>query len=317
MKLNFGHQVLCLPGACSAYISEASADALRILFSLGNGEERSEEMLSRMTGLSPERVREALHFWENAGVLTIDGDISSPSSASEKNDSRSSYTGEDMVRIAESSDIRELIDVCSAIFGKTFTPSETESLYYLYDGLRLDFEYVVTLCKFCHDIGKGSLRYMEKVGIDLYDKGIITGSSLAAYIANEEKKSDMEYKIRRLFGLGERALTPKEREYLTIWTVDWNLSYELIALAYEQMIASIAQPKFSYENGILKKWVEAGCKTRADVEALSAKQKESKQQKEKNEPKQIGFDLDEFFKAATLRGEGSENERIEVISDGI
>ncbi len=303
-ELNFGHRVLCLPGACSAYLSEASADAMRVLLALGMENGASHETLSRMTGLSEERVLSAIAFWKEAGILETDGAEPMPM-PKEKDFSRPSYTGEDMARIAENGDIKELVDICSAIFEKTFTPTEVESLYYLYDGLRLDFEYVVTLCKFCHDIGKPSLRYMEKVGIDLYDRGIVTVPALAAYIVNEEKKSDMEYKIRRLFGIGERALTPKEKEYLAMWTVDWNLPYELIELAYEQMIASIAQPKFSYENGILKKWMEAGCKTRADVEALSVKHKESKQQKTKTENKQIGFDLDEFFKAATMRGEDS------------
>ncbi len=303
-ELNFGRRVLNLPGACTAYLAEASADAMRVLLALGAENGADEEMLSRMTGLSEERVLAALAFWKEAGILETDGEAVVPTTP-EREIFRPSYTGEDMVRIAENGKIKELVDICSAILEKTFTPTETESIYYLYDGLRLDFEYVVTLCKYCHDIGKPSLRYMEKVGIGLYDRGITTVPALAAYITNEEKKSNMEYRIRTLFGIGERALTPKEKEYLSAWTVDWDLPYELIELAYEQMIASIAHPKFSYENRILKKWVEAGCRTKEDVEALSAKHKETKQIKQKTEQKEIGFDLDEFFKAATMRGEES------------
>ena len=186
---------------------------------------------------------------------------------------------------------------------------ESESLFYLHDGLRLEFEYIVNLCKHCYDIGKPSLRYIEKVGIDLYDRGITTVGALGAYIANEEKKNDMEYRIRNLYGIGERALTPKEQEYLSIWTVDWNLPYEMIELGYNQMLAAIDKPKFSYENGILKKWMEAGCRTKEDAEAYLNKNKETKgKPKAKTENKQIGFDLDEFFAAATMRGEeSSEN----------
>lgn len=306
-ELIFGRSVLNLPGACASYLAEASADEMRVLLALGLGNGADLASLSRMTGLSEERVVNALALWKRAGILETEGEweISAP----EKALSRPSYTGEDMARIAEEGDMQELIDVCSAILGKTFTPTETESIFYLHDGLRLDFEYVVNLCKHCYDIGKPSLRYIEKVGIDLYDRGITTVAALSAYIANEEKKNDMEYRIRHLFGIGERALTPKEHEYLTAWTIDWNLSYEVIELAYHQMIASIAQPKFSYENGILKKWVEAGCRTKEDVEALAAKHKETKEKgKAKAENKNIGFDLDEFFAAATMRGEeSSEN----------
>ena len=277
---------------------------MRVLLALGAENGADTITLSRMTGLSEERVVNALAIWKKAGLVETEGEwtVSTP----EKDLSRPSYTGEDMARIAEDGDMKELIDVCSAILGKTFTPTETESIFYLHDGLRLDFEYIVNLCKHCYDIGKASLRYIEKVGIDLYDRGITTVGALSAYIANEEKKNDMEYRIRNLFGIGERALTPKEKEYLAAWTIDWNLPFEVIELAYHQMIASIAQPKFSYENGILKKWVEAGCRTKEDVEALTAKNKETRgKEKAKAENKNIGFDLDEFFAAATMRGEES------------
>ena len=303
-ELIFGRSVLNLPGACASYLAEASADELRVLLALGTENGADLTSLARMTGLPEERVAGALALWKKAGIVETEGEWMA--AAPEKDFSRPSYTGEDMARIAEEGDMKELIDVCSAILGKTFTPTETESVFYLHDGLRLDFEYVVTLCKHCYDMGKPSLRYIEKVGIDLYDRGITTVGALSAYIANEEKKNDMEYRIRHLFGIGERALTPKEKEYLTAWTIDWALPYEVIELAYHQMIASIAQPKFSYENGILKKWVEAGCRTKEDVEALVSKNKETKEKgKIKAEPKNIGFDLDEFFAAAMMRGDES------------
>ncbi len=307
IEMNYGRSVLNLPKACVPYLSEATADEMRVLLALGTENGTTLESLSHLTGLSEERVMNALNLWKQAGIVETEGTWMP--TAPEKNNLRPSYTGEDMARIAETSDIKELIDVCSAILGKTFTPTEAETLFYLSDGLRLDFEYIVNLCKHCYDIGKPSLRYIETVAISLYDRGITTVGALGAYIANEEKKNDMEYRIRNLYGIGERALTPKEQEYLSAWTVDWNLPYEVIELAYNQMIASIDKPKFSYENGILKKWVEAGCRTKEDVEAYLSKNKETKgKTKAKTENKQIGFDLDEFFAAATMRGEeSSEN----------
>ncbi len=300
----FGTGVLNLPLSVTAYLAEASAYALRVLVALGAAPETDMDALSRLTGVPEEQVAEAILFWQKAGILETDGEASFPVKAEAPVSSRPAYTGEDMVRIAEGSDIRELLDVCTAILGKEFTPAETESVFYLYDGLRLDFEYIVRLAKYCHDIGKPSLRYLEKVGISLYDRGIVTVPALAIYIENEEKKNDMEYRIRGLFGIGERALTPKEREYLSAWTIDWNLSFDMIELAYHQMITAIGQPKFSYENGILKKWVEAGCLTKAEAEAFSEAKKPIKGKK--TEQKEIGFDLDEFFNAAASRGEGSE-----------
>ena len=73
----------------------------------------------------------------------------------------------------------------------------------------------------------------------------------------------------------------------------------------DEMMAAIPQPKFSYENGILKKWVEAGCRTKEDVADFAEKHKKSGKAGDKKK-KEIGFDLDEFFDAATRRGEAAE-----------
>ena len=64
------------------------------------------------------------------------------------------------------------------------------------------------------------------------------------------------------------------------------------------------KPSFAYENGILEKWREAGVKTPEDVDVLKDNRK--KNAKPASNAKETSFDLDEFFAAATLRGEDSE-----------
>ncbi len=311
IELNYGNRVLCLPYGCVPYLAGASADELRVLLALGTENGTDAEAVARATGLGADRVRAALAFWEGAGILRTDGAVLTV--APPVLSSRPTYTGPEMERIAEQSDIRELIDVCQAILGDIFTSAESEIVYYLYDHLRFDFEYVVRLCKYCADIGKPSLHYMEKVGLDLYNRNITTVASLEAYITGQERKDDMEYRVRLLFGMGARALTAKEQEYLSAWSVDWSLPLEVIELGYNEMMRCIAEPKFSYLNGVLKKWVEADCRTRESVEAYLEKDragrgkgKRTTKQKGDAVAQEIGFDLDEFFEAATRRGEGSD-----------
>ena len=303
----YGRSVLNLPMAAKEYITVSSAEELRVLIAAASAD--TSEEIAKVLGVAEADVLRALREWEKRGVVILEG--AEAAIAVEKEiDTRPSYTGVEVARICAESDVKELIDVCAAILGKTFTPTEMESIIYLYDGLRFDFEYIVRLCKHCHDIGRSSIRYVEKVGIGLYDSGVITVGALEAYIEKEERKNDMEYRVRELFGLGERALTPSEQKYLAAWTLDWNLPFEVIRLAYNEMMRIKDRPVFSYQNGILKKWVENGCKTPEDVAAYiengkkTAESAGKKKDSEKN--KNIGFDLDEFFAAATLRGEDSE-----------
>lgn len=309
MEFIFDRSVLNLPGSCIPMLSSASAQALRVLIAAASARAMTAADVAKLIGIPQDEVEKELRFWEENGILSMEDDrpVYVRSTSKEVESARPSYTGEDIERICADADVREMIDVCSVILGKTFTPTEAESLLYLRDGLRLDFEYIVRLCKFCYDIGKPSIRYIEKVGISLYDSGAVTVGALEAYISKEERKSDMEYRIRKLFGLGERMLTPKEREYLSVWTIDWNLSFEIISLAYNEMMSAIEKPKFSYENGILKKWIDAGCRTKEEIEAFQAtRKKEASATRKKAElpKKEIGFDLDEFFEAATRRAEG-------------
>lgn len=300
----FGRSVLNLPGACVSFLSSASAEQLRVLIAMASEQGKTPEGICAAADVSLERLAEAIVFWEKAGVISVSSEL--PRTEKSSYEAVPSYTGEDMERISESGDIKELIDICSAILEKTFTPTETEMLFYLYDGLRLEFEYIVKLCKYCHDIGKPAIRYMNKTAISLYDGGITTIGALDAFIEKEERKNDMEYRIRLLYGMGERALTPKEREYISVWTIDWNLPYEVIEMGYYQMMASIPQPKISYENTILRSWVQAGCRTKEDVENYIPESKKKREKKKQEEvTKEVGFDLDEFFAAATLRGEES------------
>ena len=306
-EFHFGNSVLNLPGACVPFLASASAEQLRVLIALASGNGKNPEGLCTAADVSADHLAEALLFWENAGILSFSSELPRP--AKPAYEDVPSYTGEDMERINASGEVGELIDVCSAIFGKTFTPTESETFFYLFDGLRLDFEYIVRLCKYCHDIGKSAVRYLKKTALSLYDGGITTIGALEAYIEKEERKSDMEYRIRLLYGLGERALTPTERKYVSAWTIDWNLTYEIIEMGYYQMMSAIHQPKFSYENTILNSWVQAGCRTKEDVENYIPESKKKHERKKQEEAaKDVGFDLDEFFAAATLRGEeSSEN----------
>lgn len=212
MKIEFlyDRSAISLPGSALAAVGRASAEELRVLLALAV-EKNDIGRLSELSGVCADRIPAALRFWSEAGVIAAE-DLE-PERAVRIPSDRPAYSGEEMERICAESDVKDSSTSAPPSSAKPLRRRKPSRILYLHDGLRLDFEYIVKLCKHCYDIGKPALRYIEKVGISLYDSGAVTAGALDAYIEKEERKSDMEYDPR-LFGLGERALTPKEREYL-------------------------------------------------------------------------------------------------------
>ena len=99
-----------------------------------------------------------------------------------------------------------------------------------------------------------------------------------------------------------RSINQKEKAFIAKWTVEWSLPFEIIEKAFEIMVSAIERPTLAYENGILEKWREAGCKTIEDVEGLIASQKKAPK---KQDNRESSFDLDEFFEAVNESGSSS------------
>lgn len=314
--LIYGKSAFCLPGSAVDYAAKASQNDLRVLMALGSGRFADEKSIASFLGISASAVSGSLEFWRGTGVMESSAEngavpeqsvLSASSEAAKKvkapEAGRDDYTSAEIDRIcAQTPTTKELVDMCQTILEKTFTKTEISSIIYLSDHLRLEDEYILMLCTHCKSKDKASLKYVQKLGIELHDKGIDSVKSLDIYIKNESKKHEMEYKIRKLFGMGDRALVPKENMLLDKWITEWNLPFEIIEKAYEVMINATQKPNMSYENAILEKWRAEGCKTIADVEALLGAQKKAPKKQGSSE---TSFDLDEFFDLAVKRGAGS------------
>ena len=319
MKAEFlyGTSVITLPADVKNFISRASQNDLRVLFALAAGAGASVGTLAKACDISAGEVTEALAFWRGAGIIKTADDIAAPdapttsAAAPAAINSPEPYqlTGEEIKRICgEHPDLKSTLDKCQQLFGKMFTYSESSVIVYLYDHLRLDCEYILLLCQYCMNHGHTSLRYFQKTALFLYDSGITNVEKLDEYISSESKRGELEYKVRKLYGMGERALTAKEKEYLNVWANEWNIPFELIEAGYERMMANISEPKIHYENKILKEWHEAGI---TKVDEINEKDPPKSKNKAGSDTarQSPGFDIDEFFKLAVERGKNGADSR--------
>lgn len=339
---NFGEGVISLPERFADYIDKADPLALRLYLHLAAFADKRERgdvsALAREFAVTKEKVEEALHFWQCAGLLTplkeapADSKIPASFSASAENGENGeetsptprvnvsvktsdnggkvtvvsgaglpNYTGQEIEAIMQGNPaLSLLLDECQRVAGKLFGAREISQLLGLSDYLRLDHDYILLLFEYCRGIDKCSVPYVVKTAYSLWDKDIKTYSALEAFVASAEKNHSMEKEIRRIGGLGSRAFTTAEKKFVAHW-VEMEISPELLVMAYEITANNTGKMAFPYMNKILSSWKEAGYTTASDVKAATERYRTQKET-----AKDASFDVDEFFEAAIKRSYGSK-----------
>ena len=290
-------------------LREASADDLRVLLVFL---ERGAERIARDAGVSQARADAALDYWREAGILTegIGTEPTEPKRALRPADELAPATGKETAEIIRRRDLSGVIDEAQRLLGKTFNTTEIGIVAGLAEQLELEPAYILTLISWCHNRGKDSLRYVERTAFSLVSEGVETLAQLEAYIARREASESGIGQIRKMFGIGERALTKTEEKRFTQWLIDDKLPVEVIGIAYDITVEATGKVSLAYIDKILSKWKEAGCSGSAEevehfVEREKAERGQAAAQKNgrgpKHDPIPSTYDSGDFFARAVER----------------
>lgn len=282
--------------------------------------------MAAATGESPADIRRALDALAERGALSYEPesgdelpDAPADAAAPEKQKKHlqsatlPSYSTEDTARILEGSEMLPgLIDACQQIIGKIFSTAEVSSLVSMVDYLSLDSDYILLLTTRCAEAGKPSIRYIERTAINLWDSGVTSYHDLEEYYARLDAGRSVEGRVRSMFGLGDRTLTKKEKDYIAAWAGDWGFGADMIEKAWEATVSGTGgKASMSYANKVLMGWFEGGIKTPEDVDRAEEARRAAGTVCSKSSGKKAGqapanstFDTDDFFTAALQRSYG-------------
>ncbi len=300
-----------MPDTVSNNLCEAGEAELKVilgisLFSAHFGDfERALPLLCEKLDLALNEVTGALKFWQGAGVLSIEG-APEPSSAtvlavSSKTNEAPSFTGDQILRMVEKNpDFKMLAHCAGDVLGKDFTPTDYNSLLEIKELYGFSDEYILMLIQHCVESERASWAYIRKTSRILFDEGVDTYEKLEAHLAARRNKRSFEYKIRKLFGIGQREFTKRERTYFDKW-VELKHSFDLVKRAYEISVDNGKGTSWSYIAKILENWHTQGIKTVEDAEKSLASYK--------SKTTMSSFDTDDFFEAALKRSEKRIEER--------
>ncbi len=305
---SFGNAVLNLPA--SVLDKCKNADQLQLcvlLFAARHDGSDLETFASalREKGIpcSVEQAKDALTYWEEQGILSLHRSDAAPQKGTDKKLSElPMYSGAELAeKLTDNNNaLAQLIDRCQQIAGKMFTPTDVGRLVGLCDYLGLAPQYIELLYTYCAQKGKHTLGYVEKVARNLFGEGVETVEALQIYLDKKKNADALEPFVRRLLGIGERALTGKESAILARWA-EVGYDRSVLQLAYESMIASAGKVSFAYMDKILLRWSEAGY---TSAEEVRAGQEAYRLEKGGANPKaggQSSFQTEDFFQKALKR----------------
>ncbi len=284
--------IIALPKDILPRLKTASAEEIKTLIYFFAEPSAVVSDVARELGLTVAQVESACAFWRGAGVF-VESEGEKKKTASDS----SAYRNYDSATLSSAiSDDAEFAMVCKIAgdkLEKQLTKNDYSSLFYLFDYVRLSAPMICAIIEDSCADDKKSMQYIFKRALGLYDDGIDTYEKLEEYLARREAiRSDIG-RLRKLCGMGDRALTSKEKKLFDTWFSEWSLPFELVELAYEKTVDTTGKLSTTYMNGILRRWYESGYETAEDVKNGDAS---------RSAGTESSFAGDEFIEAALNRG---------------
>ena len=320
----------------------ATEEELRVLLLLSTAKEplSAEEIQEAARLASLGDAKDALAFWRGAGLIRAavkKKEPAAPVGEEETEDTSSSATdkpqkkknpvraadelpersGKELSDVIERDNLASFIETCQEIYGKVLSSSDINILVGIKEELRYDCESICLILSYYAKKAEKPMRYVEKVAFSMYDNGVLSYPQVEAYLEKKRRLDTREGTLRKLFGIGERALTAKEDAAFLRWCEEYGYDDALIGMAYEQTVGATGKASVAYADSIITRWNKAGCKNVADVLALIEREKAER-------PKRTGgkksaaaeeqdamrsFDVDDFFSHALDRSYGKKTDQ--------
>lgn len=237
----------------------------------------TKEDIAKQCNVAVDDVADAIDFWIKSGLIIRRGaSLLLSGSVSEQPQTLPRYNPDTILeRKLEDDGFSFLVDEVQRVLGKTVNHNDASVIMAMYDHMGMSPELVIQLINYCVSNGKTNFRYIEKVALDWFDRGIDTFEKAETHIRALERKARVETAVASYFGIGNRALSKKEKEYIDNWTNGFSMSLDMIKNAYEICIDKKAALSFSYINGILADWYKKGYKTLSDIDDTKPQRAES------------------------------------------
>ncbi len=248
------------------------------------------EEISINTGVSIEKVTDAVLFWQQVNVLSHEMTTAVPSvpvkheitqeiqptvpTVTPQPAQQTPPLGNAPLKttqlhpseiaeiICSDENIAELFKISETLLGP-LTPSMQNTLIWTHNYLNLKKEVIILLIGFCVETNKANPKVIEKIASDWSEKEINTLESATAEVERMNSTRTFTNEIKRIFELRQNPTT-NQQKIISKWQTD-GFPMDMIHLAYEKTVEQINKVSFEYINKILDSWKASGFTSVSDV----------------------------------------------------
>lgn len=164
-------------------------------------------------------------------------------------------------RINDSEEISFLMQEAQVILSRPISNGESAILLMLHDTDGLPVDVIIMLMQYAVSIGKGNIKYIEKMATSWANEEIDTVEKAENKIRTLENYRKAWSSLEKIIGIEHRSPSSKEDEAANRWINIWELPENLIKEAYDRCVNAKGKYILSYMDGIIKNWYNNGIKT--------------------------------------------------------
>ena len=221
------------------------------------------EVIASAVGVSEYEVKEALAFWENAGILI--GKKEEPKKQTKAKPAVLHHmekpSREDVARRGkEDPKIAFLLRETQLKLGRNLKTNEVSTLVWLYDDQGLDVSILLLIIQYAVSCNRANIRFIESTALSWIEKGVSNLAEADDELRRMALSEQCWSVVCRSFGLEKRKPSTKETELALLWLEEWKLDPALLSAAYEECVDKKSKFSMSYVAKILENWHKNGDK---------------------------------------------------------
>lgn len=288
--------VTALPAAVADRLLVATPEQLRVLlWFCAHTKDFDTAACAAALKMPAEDCRACLHFWVEQAILTCAEESAAPLPAASPVIARPAAVkprAQEVLRYQQQHpDFTTFVETASARLGKAIGHGDTATLLYLLDTVGLPQEVILLEIAYAVSIGKGNMRYIEKLALDWADKELTALPDVDRHIQYLEQCHRAAARIQQLFAL-PRALNVSQAEMCAKWLNEWQFTEPMLKAAYDITLENTGKFSPVYMDGILKRWHAEGIQTLDKITRPPTKKKVAA-----TNPEQSSLDIDSFDQA--------------------